>query len=469
VTGSYFSEDSIAAISSATGGAISVIRISGKAAFSALSKLAQKNFTETENRRLVRAKLFSNDTPIDDALVVRFAAPHSYTGEDMVELHIHGGSFIAQTVMEALLHLRLRQALPGEFSFRAVRNGKLSLTQAQAVSDLISSTNPGAVSLALEKMAGSQNVLIQELAENIRSVAVSAEAGIDFSDQDLDELSLVRLKAKLKPVVETLERLRASYQRGVKLQNGVKAVFLGLPNAGKSSFFNAILGEPRSIVSATAGTTRDVVHEQITLRMPNSPASGVTLRLEDTAGLRRSQHEIEKIGIERSLEAARRADFILFLVDGSHAIEASLSEWTLLSRELSRPKILGVVTKADLCAPDELVKLKSKLGSFSPPIENWVFTSTKTGEGMSASVEAIIHACKDSVGRSPGEVLLTHLDQLSAVEASLEDLKRAEASSEHDLFAADLRHVLRSLGPMIGDTVPDDILGMIFSDFCIGK
>ena len=214
---------------------------------------------------------------------MRFVKPDSYTGEDLVEYHIHGSPFIAQQVIERLLELGARQALPGEFSFRSVRNGKMTLFQAQAVSDLIAASNQGAVSLALEKMSGAQNRFLDELASGLRKTAALGEVGIDFADQDIDEVSLPRLRANLTPYVELLEKLQSSFSRGIRLQEGLRVAFIGSPNAGKSSFFNALLGEDRSIVSEMAGTTRDVVSEKLTLRAKNKT---ITLRLEDTAGLR---------------------------------------------------------------------------------------------------------------------------------------------------------------------------------------
>jgi len=351
--GSYLSEDTIAALASAPGGAITILRISGPQAFSALRSLlgtSRGTAAQVAERVLFRAGLRdSKGLPLDEALAVRFQAPRSFTGEDIVELYLHGSTFIASRVMEVLADFGIRQALPGEFSFRAVRNGKLTLGQAQSVADLISATNDSAVRLALEKLSGSQNRLLKIIADDLRNVAVLAETAIDFSDQEdcsssLMGLSLESLKKKVLPVLETLEKLQSSYARGLRIQEGVRAAFIGLPNAGKSSFFNALLGEDRSIVSELAGTTRDVVHEQMCLR---GHRGTVTLRLEDTAGLRSSEHPVERMGIERTLRSARDADLIFLIVDGraclTHGIDSVQDQWRAIGSP--KEKTLGILSK----------------------------------------------------------------------------------------------------------------------------
>jgi tRNA modification GTPase len=465
----YLSELTIAALASAVGGAIAVIRISGPRAFWALEQLTEKSLSsetfKAKARTLYRAVLKSpgQDEILDDSMFVRFEAPASFTGEDVVELHVHGGNFTASRILETLARLGVRQALPGEFSFRAVRNGKMSISQAQAVSDLIESTNDDAATLALEKLSGTQNILLSNLAEELRKLAVLGEVGIDFSDQDVEELSLPNLKKKLVPLLDVLEKLRASFDRGVRLQDGIGVAFVGLPNAGKSSFFNALLGEDRSIVSDIAGTTRDVVRERLTLRGRHG---SVTLKLEDTAGLRQSQDLVENKGIEKTKDATKRADLILFLVDSSdlHQTAQITQQWVALGSSVSQ-RTLGILTKSDLVQDSE--KLEAFLKTLGIP--NWIKTSATTGDGIEEAVEKIVDHCEKLVHRKKGEVLLTRLDQLEAVSKAIEHLSRAQTTPETDLFASDIRQALYALGSLIGETLPDDILGRIFSSFCIGK
>ncbi len=462
----YFAEDTIAAIAAATGGALSILRVSGPRAHETLLKLSRvPDLSKFQPRSMTRVLLRnpSTDALLDDALAARFDAPRSYTGEDCVEYFLHGGSFVAERVLEAIVSLGARQALPGEFSFRAVRNGRLTLSQAQAVSEVISASNDGALALALEKLSGTQQRLFSELAEELRQLAALAELGIDFSDQDIDEVSLSRLIRKIPPLIGTLERLENSFDRGTRLQEGFRIALIGLPNVGKSSFFNAILGENRSIVSEIAGTTRDLVRERITLR---GKSSSITLNLEDTAGLRASLDPIEREGIQRATAAARKADLVLLLVEASSSskqlmeIEASWN--SILSGTPHPPEALGIFTKLDL------------VGTAPTPtsfrgIRQWIATSTQNGQGLRETVEQLVSLCEAKIHRSPQEVLLTRLDHLRAVREALEHLNRARLAQEPAFLAADLRQALHSLGPIIGVTLADDLLTRIFTGFCIGK
>ncbi|OFZ02135.1 MAG: tRNA uridine-5-carboxymethylaminomethyl(34) synthesis GTPase MnmE [Bdellovibrionales bacterium GWB1_52_6] len=470
-TGAYFSEDTIAAIVTALGGAICVVRISGPKSFAILKSLSDtKAAAGSEARKFHRIALHDlSGTSIDDALFVRFVSPESYTGEDVVEFHLHGGSYIALKLMETLAEAGARQALPGEFSFRAVKNGKLSLSQAQAVADLIAASSDGAITLALEKLEGSQVRLIVGLAEDLRQIVMLSEASIDFSDQDLEEFGLPSLKARLLPVLEALRLLESSYDRGVRVQDGVKVAFVGLPNAGKSSFFNALLGEERSIVASQAGTTRDIIREHLSLRGNHGK---VTLRLEDTAGLRYSTDDVESQGIERSRRASQDADLVILIVDSSsfiadpkHSFAAVQEQWAVLGAP--KQKTLGILSKTDLIDPETVLVCQNHLQTLG--LGPWILTSAKDHRGIHESVQAITGFCENWLTRAKGEVLLTRLDQKEAVSLSLDHIKRAMAASEVALFASDLRQALHALALLIGETVPDDILNRIFSQFCIGK
>ncbi len=465
----YLSSDTIAAIATETGGAISVVRVSGPLAFETLGEITQSQQAfRSEARKLMLSQLYqANGEPFDQALYVRFIAPDSYTGENLVEYHLHGSVFIARQLMERLSQLGVRQALPGEFSFRAVRNGKMNLFQAQAVADLISASNQGAVALALEKVSGKQNQILEDLGTSLRRMAVLGEVGIDFADQDIEEVSLPRLKLNLNPIIEILENLKKSYSRGLRLQEGIRVAFVGLPNAGKSSFFNALLGENRSIVSDIAGTTRDVISEKLTLR---GKSKTITLRLEDTAGLRTTENPIEKMGIERTYHSTHEADLILFIVDSTSPFHEVKEQWEKLYSldvENTAKRTIGILTKTDLLQPKEVSEAFAKVKELQIP--KWILTSSFSGNGIEDAIEAMIEFGETWTQRTPGEVLLTRLDHLNAVSDALIHLERAQQAPEVDLFASDIRQSLHSLGPLIGETVPDDILGKIFSDFCIGK
>lgn len=469
----YLAEDTIAAIATAVGGPISMIRISGPRAFEALQIISKNSDYESPrgneliHRYLKRTQLIDEQgLPLDDALTVQFLKPESFTGEDVVELHLHGSPYIATRILEILNQHGIRQSLPGEFSFRAVRNGKLSLAQAQAVADLIAAANQNAVSLALEKMAGSQNRLLGNLADSLRNLAVLGELGIDFADQDIEQLALPQLRNRLISIIDTLTLLKDTYDRGTRIQDGIKVSFLGLPNAGKSSFFNSILGEERSIVSEIPGTTRDLVREKITLR---TKTQMVTLRIEDTAGLRASEDRIEIMGIERSQKSAAESDLVLYLVDSTTVFSSAMHESLVQWKKIHSPeaKAIGVLTKIDLLNAEQLSKLSHQIEPFQ--IQKWVTVSSHTGQGMSQAIQVIAEHCAQWTSRKQGEILLTRLDQVESISSAIESLARASKVEDLDLFAADIRQALHTLANLIGDTPADDILAKIFSDFCIGK
>lgn len=470
----YLSHDTIHALATQVGGALAIVRVSGPKALSALSALTAGASEKRKAREVFRHKIARVEglkrEVLDDAVCVFFESPRSHTGEDLVEFFIHGGTAVAERLLEALESLGSRQALPGEFSFRAVRNGKMALSEAEAVADLIAAKNQGAAALALEKMEGLQSSLVRELAEELRKLSTMGELGIDFADQDVEELSLPVLQKRTKAILEKLSHLEGSFDRGQKIQSGVRAAFIGRPNAGKSSFFNALLGEERSIVSETAGTTRDVVRETLTLRRRvGASASSVTLRIEDTAGIRATTtDQIEKIGIERSIRAAREADIVIVIVNaGESAVEwaETVAVWEGVGKPMT--KALAILTHVDTVSQSVAAKCMEDIRTLG--ISSVYAVATPAFLGIREAAAGIVDFCERFVGREPGEVLLTRLDHLRAVRVTITHLERALSTTAEDLFAADLRQALVALGPVIGETLPDDILGRIFSEFCIGK
>lgn len=477
---SYFNEDTIAAIASAVGGAVAVIRVSGPRAYEALATLTAGAAPGTardpakEPRRLTRVDLYSRGGKIDSAMAVFFPKPRTFTGEDVVEFHVHGGAFIATRVLEALIAAGHRQALPGEFSFRAVRNGKMTLSQAQAVADLVAASNAGAAGLALEKLSGARNEQVARAAESLRRLVTLGEVGIDFSDQDVAEVALPALKTRALEAANLLRQLLAGYRRGAALQHGIRVAFVGEPNAGKSSLFNALLGEDRSIVSDVPGTTRDVVRESLTLSgMIGDVSAQLSFRVHDTAGLRgddradSEQGRVERLGMERTRAALADAELVLLTVDATtlwpgqapvKSPEEALAHF-LESAGGARgvavsSRVLGVLTKCDLRQ------------AHAP---GWIPTSSQTGQGIEDLVHAMLSEGAKIAYRAPGEVLLTRADHAEAVAAALAHLERALTAPENDLFAADCWQALRALEPVVGETVSDDILARVFSEFCIGK
>ena len=441
-----------------------MIRVSGDQAIAISEKLIQKNLKSENAKRALRVFLHSaNGKKIDDAVIIPYFSPSSFTGENLVEFFLHGSPLIAQKLLDEIFEAGARLALPGEFSFRAVKNGKIQLSQAEAIKELIQADNDFALELALEKLSGSQHILIEKIQQELMQLLTLSEVGIDFSDQDIDEVSLPRLKQRLKSVLSMLESLKGSFDRGKRLLDGVPVSILGLPNAGKSSFFNALLGEDRSIVSDIAGTTRDIVREKLRLK---GAEDYVTFRISDTAGLRKNSDQVEQVGIERSLKAAVEAEIIMVLVDGQNPNLSTLKDF-LMKVDFTGKQTLGVITKLDLMNEIEIKKLQDEVKTL--PVLNWGRVSSKTAQGMEHIAFELATLGENKLSRKPGEVVLTQFEHVQAVHLSLDCLNRANSAFDLVLFATDVRHGMNELGPMIGQTLPDDVLGKIFSDFCIGK
>ena len=463
----YLSNKTIAALCSPTGGAICVLRVSGEATFAIVEKIAGISRAEIIERKAKRVWLKDAEGHrLDDAVMIPFVGPRSFTGEDVVEFFLHGSPIIAQKTLDSIFAAGARMALPGEFSFRAVKNGKMTLSQAEAVKELIAAENDFALSLALEKLSGSQHELIEKIRTELMQLVTLSEVGIDFSDQDIDEVSLPRLKGRLRSVVTMLSELHGSFDRGKRFLDGIPVSVFGLPNAGKSSFFNALLGEDRSIVSDIAGTTRDVIREKLNLK---GSSGYVTFRLSDTAGLRKGADTVEEIGIERTLKAARESDLVLIVVDG---VDPKIEQVrTFLDQiDLSYKSVLGVVTKLDLLSDDQKAKVLEQVKTL--PVSSWNGVSSLRLTGIHEVASEMASIAERYLSRKPGEVVLTQFEHVQAVTRALECLNRAlsdEGAIDLVLFATDIRHGMNELGPLIGETLPDDVLGKIFSDFCIGK
>lgn len=463
VSAQYLSDSTIAALASAAGGPIAIVRLSGLRAFDLAEKLIGAAFLKWAPSTAHTAELKDQTgKTIDHALVLKFCNPHSFTGEDLVEFHLHGSPWVVRRCIDLLLQLGARAALPGEFSFRAVRNGKMTVPEAQAVADLISSRNDSAVRLAIEKLQGAHQNALTEIAESLKQVATLSEAGIDFSDQDLEEVSLPVLSQRLRSPIERLKTLAHSFKRGAQIQQGVPTAIIGLPNAGKSSLFNALLGEDRAIVSDIPGTTRDVLREFITLEQQ---AVSTTFRLLDTAGLRATQDPVEKIGVSLSQKAAAEAHLILFVSEPGGESEASESLFLTLEE---RKNIIGVLSKADLISKDQRDRIDEFWKKKFPSIR-WIWVSAISESGFEELIGEMLRISQSETFRGENELLLTRQEHFSAVQDALSHLERALSAQELDLFAADIRQALHALNPLIGETLPDDILGRIFSQFCIGK
>ena len=457
--------DTIAAIATGAGvSAIGVLRVSGPAAIAAAEAVFRprdgRPLSAHAPRALVRGNLLGPDgETVDDCLAVFFPAPHSYTGEDSAEFHCHGSPIVLRLGLQALFAQGARQAGPGEFTRQAFLNGKLDLTEAEAVMDLIDAESAAAAKNALSQLGGSLRRMVEGVRDGLVDIASRFYAVVDYPDEDIEDIHPREIEAALRTADETLTRLLASFQRGQVLRAGVPAAILGRPNAGKSSLLNALLGYDRAIVTDIPGTTRDTVEEKCCL-------GGVLLRLIDTAGLRETEDAVEKLGTERSRRAAEDAGLVLALIDGSQPVTPE--DEAILRLAAGKERWLLLLTKSDLPQKAVLPRLSALPGTAPAAV---LSLSAKTGSGIPALETAVAELFPQ--GEAETGSLLTNPRQADAVGRALDAVRRAEESLSlgltPDVILTDAEEALSALGELTGATAREEIVSAIFSRFCVGK
>ncbi len=438
--------DTIVAIATAAGaGGVGIVRLSGAAAIDIAERIAGKRLSP---RKACHARFHDGEGQLlDDGIAIAFPAPASFTGENVAELQAHGSPIVLRQLLDAAIALGARQALPGEFSERAFLQGKLDLAQAEAIADLIAAGSEQAARAARRSLDGVFSRKADGLAEGLMALRVQAEAAIDFADEPLDTLSDARLGQTLARLQQELAALIAQAEAGQRLRDGLHAVIVGPPNAGKSSLLNALAASERAIVTDIAGTTRDVLREVVNI-------GGIELTLADTAGLRETGDAIEREGIRRARAELARADLALLVVDGREA-DAAIP----LQAELADvPHVLRVHNKADL--PGAADKAEGALQ-----------VSAKTGEGLDKLVAAIRGIAERGLEAGEGSfsARARHVRALQQCAQWLTEASGHIATGQPELAAESLRLAQNALGEITGKTLPDDLLGAIFSTFCIGK
>lgn len=453
----------ICSISTAPGiGAIAVIRVSGEKAFPIVNQLfnAQTDFLGTSANRAKFAEIFDGDTLVDQVVFVKFAAPHSYDGEDMVEISCHGSRYIQQKILQMLLARGCRMAEPGEFTMRAFLNGKMDLPQAEAVSDLIDSQSETAHRLAVNQLKGGFSHMIAELREQFIHLAALLELELDFSEEDVQFADRKQIMDLLRHLKKEITRLTDSFKLGNALKSGIPVAIVGKPNVGKSTLLNALLGDDRAIVSDIPGTTRDTVEDTFTYH-------GTTFRFIDTAGIRTSEDEIENFGIERTFKAVENADIVLYLIDiNATTIDDVEAEMTFIRQKinLEEKKILLVANKID-----EMETLPRQFSEWDK-LET-VFVSAKRKVNLESIGEMLLRYVEE---RNVSEnTLLTNARHYDIMRQILQDIENIEQGFENqqptDLIAVDVHLILDKLGRLTGTISDNDVLNTIFSRFCIGK
>lgn len=429
--------DTIAAISTPAGvGGIAVVRLSGPEALPVATKHLM---VQLEARKATYCRF----DELDDVVAVYY--PRGYTGEPTVEISCHGSLYIQQAIIDALVADGARMAEAGEFTMRAFRNGRLNLSQAEAVADLIDASTPAQHRLAVSQLRGGYAARLKELRQQLLDITSLMELELDFSQEDVEFADRTQLRQLLSALNTQLTSLIDTFRIGNALKRGIPVAIIGKPNAGKSSLLNALLGDERAIVSDIPGTTRDTIEETLTI-------GSLTFRFIDTAGLRHSTDTIEALGIERSLKAVADAQIVLIIHDAT-------TPWQDPGLDLSSKKVIVVFNKSDLPRHSSLNTYHSSLS-----------VSSKTGDGIAALKQAMLAAVEPQAAK---DVLLSNARHHAALQQVLQAVTHASEGLDEnlpaDLLAVDLRDALYHLGSITGEVVSNDILSNIFSRFCIGK
>lgn len=455
-------EPCIAAIATPIGtGGISVIRLSGKEAF----LIAQKVFFPIEKKQIANMEgytasygyFFEGDQKIDDGVVLVYRSPHSYTGEDVVELMCHGGIFVTRQILHLCFRHGARPATPGEFTKRAFLNGKLSLAEAEAVMDILSAESKESLEMAEAGLEGKLTDSIRKITEKLIHLSGYFGAWFDYPEEDIQEISKDEVLQQINKSLLELEKLEKSYGQGKMIREGISTAIVGKPNVGKSTLMNFLAGEERSIVSNIPGTTRDVVEEQVHF-------GKTTLRIMDTAGIRDTEDEVEKIGVALSQKKLKEAELVLALFDSTSPLDDE-DRWVI--EKCKGKKVIPIFTKSDLKKKND--SLDSLKESFS---HDPIIISVKTGEGMD-QLENGIWQIVGLENFKPFDSNLLNERQYECVHRAISALCRAkenvEIFYEQDLVSMDLNDTLDALLELIGEKATDKTVDEVFSRFCVGK
>jgi len=465
-------DDTITAISTPPGtGAIAMIRLSGSRAVEIADKVfispAGKQLKDQSPNTLHFGSISDGDELIDEVVAGIYKAPYSYTGENMVEISCHGSPYIQKRLLELLVSRGARLAKAGEFTLRAFLNKKIDLTQVEAIADLIASGSKAAHDVAINQMRGGFTNELKELRNKLLHFITLIELELDFSEEDVEFADRKKLNSLLKDINNVLNRLRESFALGRVIKNGIPVAIAGKTNSGKSTLLNLLLSEEKAIVSDIEGTTRDAIEDVISIR-------GVPFRLIDTAGLRHTEDEIEKLGIERTWQKIRQASIVIHLLDGK-AEEHELVKETKALREtigvLDKVFVL-VVNKTDMISKTKLEKLVQELKQITGEKDFVIGMSAKHGINLNKLEDSLLGASGAGMA-DESSVIITNIRHYEALYKALESLNRAaeglNASIATDLVAQDIRETLHYLGEITGEITDQEILSNIFKNFCIGK
>ena len=453
----------IVSISTAPGiGGIGIIRMSGNETFEILNKIfkpkKEQKIEEIKGYTMKYGEIIDNNQIIDEVLVSYFKAPKSYTTENMCEINSHGGSIIVKKILEICLKNGADMAEPGEFTKRAFLNGRIDLAQAESVIDLINAKSDREAKSGIKQLEGALSKEIKDIKQEIMNVLVNIEVTIDYPEYDTPEVQKQELTMMLEKVEKKLSQLEESFDNGKIIKEGIKTAIIGKPNAGKSSLLNTILKEERAIVTDIEGTTRDTIEEFVTVK-------GIPIKLVDTAGIRNAKDEVEKIGIQKSIEEAQNADLIIAIFDSS-------KELTIEDKEIidliKGKKAIILLNKTDL--PSKIDENNKQLKENA---KNIIKISAKNNQGINKLYDKIAEMFSLNQINLDNEVLITNVRHKNIISKALQNVKKANeailVNMPIDIVTIYIKEILEDLGEITGEYVTEDIINEIFSKFCLGK
>jgi len=461
-------QDTICAIATGSGsGAISVIRISGNESISICDSIfrstnKEKKLANVAANTIHFGTIVEGKDIIDEVLVSVFRAPHSYTGEDSIEISCHGSSYIQQKIMQMLTNGGARIATPGEYTQRAFMNGKLDLSQAEAVADLIASSNQAAHKLAMTQVRGGFSKEIEALRYELLNFISLIELELDFGEEDVEFADRKQLTTLTDKICKVIGRLKDSFRLGNAIKNGIPVTIAGDTNVGKSTLLNTLLNEERAIVSEIEGTTRDVIEDVVNIE-------GVAFRFIDTAGIRTTQDKIESLGIERTFGKIDQANVVLLLLDVTRDLNRTTESLKRLRNHIDQQKLIIIANKIDKATEEQLTEFKKAI----VPIHNeqMVYISAKAHENIETLRRVLLDSCKEAT--TGNDIIVTNARHYEVLCSAFEDITRVNEGLNMgisgDFLAQDIRQCLHHLGEITGTISTDDVLGHIFKNFCIGK
>jgi tRNA modification GTPase len=461
-------QETIVALATPSGaGAIAIIRLSGKDAITIAADVFQsvsgKDITKQKTHTIHLGHITDNGKVYDQVLLSIFKGPNSYTGENVIEISCHGSTFIQQQIIQLLLRRGAKMAQAGEFTLRAFLNGKLDLSQAEAVADLIASDNESSHQIAMQQMRGGFSNEIAKLREELLNFASLIELELDFAEEDVEFADRTQFHELLERIEFVLKRLIDSFAVGNVIKNGIPVAIVGEPNVGKSTLLNALLNEERAIVSDIAGTTRDTIEDELVI-------DGIGFRFIDTAGIRETKDVVESIGIQKTFEKIEQAQVVLFILDGRWMMETGSLETVKIEFEKIKNKfplkpLVVIANKADLLSEEQKNNIQAT-------IDNILFLSAKQKTGIDELKNTLISFVNTGALRN-NETIVTNTRHYDSLLKALEEIQKVKwglnSGISSDLMAIDIRSALYFFGEITGEVTNDELLGNIFANFCIGK